>query len=194
MAGKITNNINVTKLFETIDSIKKNPHLAKFKFRAKNEWVDGTHCRTTIKDFYGAGKEDTSRLQSFILQADEPAVLLGTDHGPNATEALLYALTSCLNTTFMYHASAHGVKVEKLEIELEGEIDLRGILGIDEKVRNGFEHIHVTFHVKANAPAEKIEDLVRLAQKRSPVFDCVTHETPIAVTMTAEPVTTGPRT
>jgi uncharacterized OsmC-like protein len=188
MAEQITNNINVTRLMETVNSIKQKPQLAKFRFRAKNEWIDGTHCRTTIRDFYGAGKEDTSRIQSFILQADEPSVLLGSDHGPNATEALLFALASCLNTTFMYHASAQGVKVEHLALELEGELDLRGILGIDENVRSGFEHINVTFHVKADAPERKIRELVELAQKRSAVFDCVTREVPVAVTMTAEPV------
>jgi uncharacterized OsmC-like protein len=177
----IVNGIDVQRLTNTIDAIKTNPDLAKFRFRAHNWWVDGTHARTSIRNFYGAGKEDTSRGKAFVLDADEPAVLLGEDHGPNATEALLYALASCLNTTFIYHAAARGVKVDELEIDLEGELDLRGILGLSEQVRRGYKHIAVTFRVKSDAPRDQFAELCELAQKRSPVFDMVSNPTPVSV-------------
>jgi len=177
---KNVNGLNVEGWFKAVDTFKANPGLARFTFRAKNRWVGGIHCRTFIQDFYGMGKEDDSREEAFVLDADEPRVLLGTDHGPNATEALLYALASCLNTTFMYHASAHGVEVEELDLELSGEVDLRGLIGIGGgEVRNGFEEIQVKFRVKADAPREKIEKLCQLAQARSPVFDMVSHGVPV---------------
>jgi uncharacterized OsmC-like protein len=166
---KIVNGVNVDLLYGTIDTIKDKPELARFKLRAINEWIDGAHVRTTIKDFYGAGKEDKSRSKPFVLEGDEPAVLLGEDHGPNATEAALHALASCLNTTFVYYAAAQGIKLEELEFQLEGDLDLQGFLGI------------APHKVKADAPKEKLEELCRLAQMRSPVFDIVTNSVPVSI-------------
>jgi uncharacterized OsmC-like protein len=177
---RIVNEINVSEWFAIIEKIKSQPDLAKSRLRAHNRWVGGTHCRTFIHDFYGAGQERT-HAESFTLEADEPALLLGRDQGPSATEAHLYALASCLNTSFMYHASAHRVRVEELELELEGDMDLQGVMGLSAQVRNGFQEIRVTFRVKADAPREKIEQLCELAQKRSPVFDITTHPTPVSV-------------
>lgn len=177
----VVNGVNVKEWFKTIDTIEKKPDMAMFSFRASNKWVYGVHCQTTIKDFYGAGKEDNSRLRPFILEADEPGVLLGKDAGPGGIEAALYALSSCLSTTFMYHASASGVKVEELDISLEGDMDLQGLLGISDDVRNGYENIRITIRVKADAPKERIEELCALAQKRSPVFDIVTNPVPMSV-------------
>lgn len=183
---KLKNGVDIMRLHDTIKTLREHPELAKFHFRASNEWIDGAHGRTEIKDFYGAGEEHTERKKTFVLDADEPDLLLGKDHGVNATEALLHALASCLNTTLIYHAAAMGVKIEALRFELDGEIDLRGFLGIDESVRNGYERINVTCEIRSDAPREKLEELVKLAQKRSPVFDCVTHEVPVNVEL-AEP-------
>ena len=115
----------------------------------------------------------------FVLESDETEILMGTDKGPNATEALLHALASCLNTTFIYHASARGIKIDKLELSLEGTIDLRGMLGLEEGVRNGFHRIDVTIRIKSDAPPEKLKELCRLAEKHSPVFDIVTNPVPV---------------
>ena len=117
------------------------------------------------------------------LEADEPESVLGTDLGANAAEALLHGLASCLNTTFIYYAAAEGVHID--ELELEGDIDLRGILGIDPDVPNGFQHIAVTFNVKSDAPRETVEELVELAQRRSPVLWSVTHPVPVTVSYEA---------
>jgi len=116
---KFVNGVNVDQLFGTIDTIKQQPEIAKFKFRATNKWVNGGHNTTTIKDFYGAGQEDTTRTTPFVLQADEPPVLLGEDKGANPVEYLLAALAGCLTTSMVYHAAAQGIKIESVESSFE---------------------------------------------------------------------------
>lgn len=179
---KIVNGVNVTKLFGTVTAIQENPTIAKFNFRAKGKWVAGGHNRTTINDFYGACQSH-ERKESFIFEKDEPPVLLGEDHGANPVEYALAALNGCLTTSLIYHAAAQGVKIEEVESTLSGDLDLHGFLGMNESVRNGYEKIDVTFKIKSDAPEEKLVELVQLAQKRSPVFDIISHPTPIQVSM-----------
>ncbi len=186
MTNGKTNGVNVDQLFATINAIKDNPGLAKFKFRAANEWVNGGHNRTAIKDFYGAGQEDATRRQTFVFDNDEPAVLLGEDNGANPVEFVLHALAGCLTTSLVYHAAAQGIKIEAVESKFEGELDLRGFLGMSENVRNGYQNIRVTFKIKADAPEEKLKELCELAQKRSPVFDIITNPTPVSVQLATE--------
>jgi uncharacterized OsmC-like protein len=178
------NGVNVDQLFGTINAIKETPGLAKFKFRARNEWVGGGHNRSTIKDFYGAGKEDTSRQSAFVLVNDEPSVLLGQDNGANPVEFVLHALAGCLTTSLIYHAAAQGIKIDEVESQFEGDIDLHGFLGLSDKVRNGYENIRVTFRIKADAPEEKLQELCQLAQRRSPVFDTISN--PVSVSVKAQ--------
>jgi uncharacterized OsmC-like protein len=182
------NGINTQALRKSIQEIERNPGTAVFTFRAKSTWLGGTHCRTAIKSFLAAGKEDTSRRAPFVLEGDEPGVLLGDDNGPNATEALLHALGACLSVTLMYHAALRGVRIDSLDIELDGDLDLRGILGLSDKVRNGFENIRVVFRVGSDAPRASIEELCRLAQSYSPVADTVLHPTPISARVEVLPV------
>jgi uncharacterized OsmC-like protein len=175
------NGVNVEELFKTVDAVKKTAAIAKFRFRAYNTWIDGGHNRTSIRNFYGAGGEDTSRKTPFILDADEPKVLLGTDRGANPVEYVLTALAGCLTTSLVYHAAARGIAVEEVESHLEGDLDLRGFLGLSEEVRNGYENIRVTFKIKADATEEQLRELVQLAQNRSPVFDIISHPVPVSV-------------
>ena len=175
------NGVNVEELFKTVDAVKKTAAIAKFRFRADNTWIEGGHNRTSIRNFYGAGEEDTSRKTPFILDADEPKVLLGTDRGANPVEYVLTALAGCLTTSLVYHAAARGIAVEEVESHLEGDLDLRGFLGISEEVRNGYENIRVTFKIKADATEEQLRELVQLAQNRSPVFDIISHPVPVSV-------------
>ncbi len=178
---RMVNGVDLGRLIAVRHAIEGDPNRARLQFRARTRWAgNGAHCYTTIQDFLVAGEEDTSRPKPFVLNAGEPDVLLGENEGPNATEAALHALASCLNTTFIYHAAAHGVRVEELEIDIEGNLDLRGFLGMAEEVRNGYEDIQVTFKVKADAPEEKVKELCELAQKRAPVFDIVTHAVPVS--------------
>lgn len=182
------NGVNVTRLMETIEAVSAQPELGKFEFRAKSKWIDGGHYMSTIDSFYGAGKED-AHDKPFILYGDEPEVLLGIDRGPNPVEFVLHGLAGCLSTTFVYYAAAEGVKIDEIEYTLEGDIDIRGLLGITKEVRPGYQNIRVTFHVKSDAPVKKLQELVKLAQMRSPVFNTVSEPVPVDVGLeVAQPV------
>jgi uncharacterized OsmC-like protein len=177
----IRNGVDTERLFATLDLIKAQPELARFQFRASNRWIDGAHNRSTIKDFYAAGGEDTSRSEGFQIDAGEPAILLGTDTGPNPAEYLLHALAACLTTSIVYVAAARKVELTSVESTLTGDMDVRGALGVDKKPRNGFERIGVSFRVTGNAPAEKLREVVERAKARSAVYDMVTNGVPVAV-------------
>jgi uncharacterized OsmC-like protein len=178
------NGVDREKLFATLEVIKAQPDVAKFQFRATNRWLDGAHNRSTIKSFYGAGAEDNSRRDAFEIDAGEPAVLLGTDTGPNPAEHLLHALAACLTTSIVYVAAARKVTLTSVESTLTGDIDLRGALGVDDEPRNGFEHISVSFRVTGDAPEEKLREVVERGRQRSAVYDMVTNGVPVAMDMT----------
>jgi uncharacterized OsmC-like protein len=137
--------------------------------------------RSTIKEFYGAGHEDSSRTGAFSIDAGEPTVLLGTDTGPNPAEALLHALAACLTTSLVYVAAARGVRLTRVESSLEGDMDVRGALGLSDDYRNGFERIRATFKIQGDAPSDKLRELVQRAQQRSAVFDVVSNGVPVTV-------------
>jgi uncharacterized OsmC-like protein len=177
----IRNGVDTERMFATLDLIKEQPELASFQFRASNRWIDGAHNRSTIKGFYAAGGEDDSRGEAFELDAGEPAILLGSDTGPNPAEYLLHALAACLTTSIVYVAAARKVELTSVESTLTGDMDLRGALGLDDEPRNGFERIGVSFRVTGNAPADKLRDVVERAKARSAVYDMVTNGVPVAV-------------
>jgi uncharacterized OsmC-like protein len=180
VSEEIVNGLKLSKMQDIIESVKDKPDIGKVKHRARNEWVNGAHCRTAFKDFYGFGKE-REHTQTFVLDADLPAGLQGEDYGPGAAEALLHALASCLNETYVFQATAQGVQIDELKLILEADLDLRGFLGIDESVRRGYQNICVTFKIKGDAPKEKLEELCDLTQKYSPVFDMITNSIPVSV-------------
>jgi uncharacterized OsmC-like protein len=177
----IRNGVDTERMFATLDLIKEQPELASFQFRATNRWIDGAHNRSTIKGFYAAGGEDDSRGEAFELDAGEPAILLGSDTGPNPAEYLLHALAACLTTSIVYVAAARKVELTSVESTLTGDMDLRGALGLDDEPRNGFERIGVSFRVTGNTPADKLRDVVERAKARSAVYDMVTNGVPVAV-------------
>ena len=181
LVESVRNGVDTEQMFQTLDALKAQPELATFRFRATNRWISGAHNRSTIKDFYGAGQEDTSRAEAHVLDAGEPAVLLGTDQGANPGEYLLHALAACLTTSIVYVAAARKVELTSVESTLTGDMDVRGALGVDEEPRNGFERIGVTFRVTGNAPEEKLRDVVDRARQRSAVYDMVTNGVPVAV-------------
>jgi uncharacterized OsmC-like protein len=180
-AEAIRNGVETNQLFGTLDAITSDPSLAKFQFRARNRWIDGAHNRSTIRDFYAANQEDTSRSEAFELDAGEPAILLGTDTGPNPAEYLLHALAACLTTSLVYVAAARGVRLTEVESTLEGDMDVQGALGLSDEYRNGFEQIRVSFRIAGDAPEEKLREIVERAQQRSAVFDMVSHGVPVTV-------------
>jgi uncharacterized OsmC-like protein len=177
---KIVNGVNVDNLFKTVVAVKGNPTIAKFNFRAKNRWINGGNNKTTVNEFYGACQTH-SRSKPFEYVKDEPPVLLGNDQGANPVEYALAALAGCLTTSLIYHAAAQGIKIDEVESTLRGDLDLQGFLGMSENIRNGYEKIDVSFRIKADASEEKLQELVELAQKRSPVFDMISNPTPVNV-------------
>ncbi len=183
--NKNLNGIQVDKLFDMIESIKKNPNLAQFRFRVTNRWVDGTHNQARIDGFYGAGREHKSRGEPLVLDEDEPPVLLGKNLGANPVEFVLTALSGCLTTSLIAQAAVRGIRLRKVESRLEGDLDVRGFLGMSEEVRNGYRNIRVTFKIKGDASQEELRELLELARKRSPVFDIVSHPVPVSVELEA---------
>lgn len=176
------NGVNVDQLEASIQAIQGEPGLAAFQFRAINTWINGGHNRTTIKEFYGVGKEDTDRTKPFVFDADEPPVLLGEDHGANPVEFVLHALAACLTTSMVYHAAAQGIKIDSVESRLEGDLDLRGALDLSEDIRPGYQNLRVHFTVKSDAPAEQLRELT----KYSPVFDIVSNPVPVDISISTE--------
>jgi uncharacterized OsmC-like protein len=176
-----TNGVDVDRLFATIGAIQATPSLATFKFRASNKWIGGGRNRSSVQGFYGAGQEDATRKGSFVMDNDEPDVLLGSDQAANPVENVLHALAGCITTSFVYHAAARGIAIDAVESTLEGDLDLRGFLGLSDKVRNGYEGVRVTLKVKSSASPEQLAELSTIAQQRSPVFDIITNKVPVTV-------------
>ena len=177
------NGVDTPKLFATIGAVAGQTSLARFQFRAESRWVNGTHTRTAIGEFYGAGSE-MKHSATFEADADHPPVLCGGDLGPAPVEWLLHGLAACLIAGIANISAARGVNLNKVECSLEGDIDLQGILGLSDDVRNGFQAIRASFRIDADAPAEKITGIVRQAQARSAVLDVLTNGVPVFVSVT----------
>ncbi len=177
---QIVNGVNVTELFNNINAAKATPAMAKFRFRIHNQWLDGGHNRSTVKSFYGAQQEN-DHPRPFVLEADEPPLLLGRDQGANPVEYLLHALAACVTSSMVYHAAAKGIAIQEVESTVEGNIDLRGFLGVDPKVRKGYESIRINFRIKADASPEQLDEICKLGPQFSPVYDSVTKGVPVTV-------------
>ena len=180
--ANVKNGVNVDQLVETIGAVQGNPELAKFEFRAKNNWIDGGHCVSSIKGFYGVGAEDETRQDTFTMECSHPQVLLGQNEAATPPEVVLHALGSCLTGAMVYHAAANGIDIESASSSLEGGCDLHGFLGLDPEVRMGFDGIKFTLKVKSDASAEQLEQLAKF----SPVFDMITNPTPVSIEIVKE--------
>jgi uncharacterized OsmC-like protein len=164
-----------------VAELSADPSLARFEFRARNVWIDGGENRSTIRDFYGAGQEDTSRTADFEFTNGEPPVLLGSNEGANPVEFLLHALAGCVTTTTVLHASARGIEIESLSTRLVGDIDLQGLLALGD-VPAGYQSIRIEMDIKAkNASDAELDDLLQFAQAHSPVCNTVCHPVPVVV-------------
>jgi uncharacterized OsmC-like protein len=174
------NGVNTAALFATIDVVKGQPQLGAFQFRAQGKWMGGTHTQTTMSDFSGAGGEHTHKA-SFTADADHPAVLCGQDNAPTPVECVLHALAACLTAGVANIAAARGVTLQSVTSSLEGDMDLRGILGLSSEVRNGFSAIRVSYAVKGDAPEAKLKEIVQQACARSAVLDILRNGVPVSV-------------
>jgi uncharacterized OsmC-like protein len=179
----IRNGVDTATLFATIDAVRGDHQIADFQFRATNRWVSGTHNQSTLHGFYGAGQEMTHK-QPFIFDADHPAVLVGQDNGPTPVEFLLHALAACLTAGIANVAAARGVNLTSVESTVEGDIDLLGILGLSDDVRNGYQQMRVSFTLRGDDP-EKLRAVVEQSRKRSAVFDVLTNGVPVAIAVDA---------
>ena len=178
------NGVDTPTLFATLDAVRSQPELAKFQFRATNRWVSGTHNSTAIQGFFGAGQEDQTRTAPFVYDADHPAVLVGGGSAPTPVEFLLHAIAACLTSGLANIAAARGVTLHSVESTVVGDIDLLGILGLSDEVRNGYQGISVSFRIAGDAPAEVLRSLVEQSRKRSAVYDVLTNGVPVSIDVT----------
>ena len=175
------NGLDKTAMFGTLEAIKSDPEIAHFEFRAKNQWISGGENRSTIKGFYGARSEDDSRVEPFMFTNGEPPVLLGNNEGANPVEFLLHALAGCVTTTAVIHAAARGITIHRLSTELAGTIDVQGLLALDDSVPVGYQEITIRMHLEADCSDDQIDELIAVAQQRSPVWNTITRAVPVRV-------------
>ena len=175
------NGVNVDQLVQTVQAVQGDADIAKFKFRSTTKWISGGHSETKIQSFYGAKQEDQSRTEPLVLVGDEPAILLGKNKGPNAVEAVLHALSSCLSVGIVYNAAAQGITIDSLEFDVEGDLDLHRFLGLSETQRPGYENIVVTVKAITSASDEEFDQLLAYVKKTSPVLDIISNPVPVTI-------------
>ena len=186
MHNKI-NGIDNSRLFEIMDAVKRQPSLAKFIFRVSNTWMKGGHSRSVIKGFFGAERDDDSRISPFIFEIDQPSLLLGEDKGPTALEYLLNALAGCLTNSIVCLASARGVVLTDIESEIEGHIDLRYMFGLNNSKEDIFENIKIKFRIKGNDLSYNDKKfLFELGKKTSIVYKIITMPFPVEINIEDE--------
>lgn len=178
------NGVDVPTLFATINAVAEQPELAKFQFRASNEWIRGTHSRSKIEGYSGAGGEH-AQTGDFVYDGDHPPVLVGAGNAPTPVEFLLHALSACITAGIGNVAAARGIELESVESHIEGDVDLRGLLGISDDVRNGYQGIRLSFKVKGDASAEKLRQVVEQSTARSAVYDVLTNGVPVSIAVDA---------
>ena len=181
MTAQTLNGLDLQQMTETVAAIQRQPAIAQFRFRNRNEWIDGGENRSTIQGFYGALREDDSRARPFVFTNGEPPVLLGHNEGANPVEFLLHALAGCVTTTFVIHAAARGIRVESITTEMEGDIDLHGLLGMDDSVFPGYREIRMRMAIEADCSEEELDALLAYTQAHSPVCNTVCRPVPVVV-------------
>jgi uncharacterized OsmC-like protein len=176
----VNNGVNVEALLAARAALTEAPEAAKFKWRASCKWQNGTHSTSTVQGFHGLGEEQQHKTE-FSFDADHPEVFASEDRGATPVELVLVGLASCLTAGVAAVAQNRGIQLRSVEANLEGAMDIQGILGMDSDVRNGYDGIKVTFNIDADASPQDIEAVVAQSQKRSAVYDCVTNPTNVTV-------------
>jgi uncharacterized OsmC-like protein len=176
----VDNGVNVQALLEAREVLKGAPEAAQFTWRANSKWENGVHSTTSVQKFFGLGQEQTHKSET-VFSADHPEVFAAEDQGITPIEYLLVGLAGCLTAGVASVAQNRGIQLRSVEATVEGNHDIRGILGADSDVRNGFNDVKVIFNIDADATKEEIEALVAQSQKRSAVFDALTNPTDVTV-------------
>jgi len=177
--NKTTNGVDVGQVMDVIGAIEADPGYAKFQWRATNQWISGAQCRSRIKEFHAGNTEDTSRQSAFMIDADEPAIAAGQNSAPNAMEFVLHALAACLTGTLVYHAAVRGIEIQAVESSYAGNMDVRGLFGLDDDVRKGFSKVAINMRVKSGASSEELTELALY----SPVYDIISRSLPVEFTL-----------
>lgn len=185
------NGVDVPTLFATIDAVRTQPEAARFQFRAVNRWVRGTHSQTTIDGFFGVGQEQR-HSRTFTVEADHPTVMVGTGLAPSPVESILHGLAACLTAGIGNIAAARGIDLASVESHVEGDIDLRGLLGLSDEVRNGYQQIRVHFRIAGDASDAQLRQVVEQSRTRSAVFDIVTNGVPVDIEVQTDSVAQDP--
>jgi uncharacterized OsmC-like protein len=176
----VDNGIEIEALLGARRALSEAPEAAQFQWRASCDWVNGTHSRSTVESFFGLGEEHSHR-RKYVYDADHPEIFASEDHGPTPVEFVLVGLAGCLTAGIAAVAQNRNIQLRSVRATVEADMDIQGILGIDADVRNGFEHIRVSYQIDADAPRAEIEALVAQSQKRSAVFDIITNPTNVYV-------------
>ena len=176
----IDNGVNLPALLEAREALTQAPEAARFTWRARCEWVNGTHCRASVYDFFGLGEEQ-GRRQAFTIDSDHPEQFAADDNGATPVELVLAGLAGCLTAGIASVAQMRDIKLYSVSASLEGDMDLQGVLGIDGDVRNGFDAIRVRYEIDADATPAEVRALVAQSQKRSAVYDILTNPTDVTV-------------
>lgn len=176
----VDNGVNVEALLGARQALTDAPAAAQFKWRASCSWVRGTHSRSSVQGFFGLGAEHSHKTE-FRYDADHPEIFAAEDNGPAPVEFVLVGLASCLMAGVASVAQNRNIQLRSVKATVEAGMDLQGILGIDEEVRNGFDGVKIVFDIDADATKEEIAALVAQSQKRSAVFDIVTNPTNVTV-------------
>jgi uncharacterized OsmC-like protein len=175
-----TNGVDVGQVMNVIGAIEADAGYAKFQWRATNQWIDGGLSRSRVKEFFAGNAEDTTREEAFTLDADEPAIAAGRNSAPNSMEYVLHALATCLTGTLVYHAAVRGIRIEAVESSYKGDMDVRGLFGLADDVRKGFDKVTVHMRVKSEASVEELTELAMY----SPVYEMVSRSVPVEFTLT----------
>ena len=178
--AKADNGVNVDALLGAREALTAAPEAAQFAWKATCKWVNGTHCRSSVEEFFGLGAGQKHKTE-FTFEADHPEVFASEDNGVTPVEYVLVGLGSCLTAGIAAVAQHRNIQLRSVSATIEGSMDLQGILGIDSDVRNGFDGIKVTYTIDADATKDEIRALVAQSQKRSAVFDIVTNPTNVTV-------------
>ena len=173
--NSLVNGVDVSQLMNVIGEINADKNYAQFQFRASNQWINGSLNRSRIKDYYAGNTEDSTRTEAFSLDADEPIIAAGHDSAPNAMEYVLHALASCLTGTLVYHAAVRGIDIDSVESSYTGNMDVRGLFGLSEDVRKGFNRVTIEMRVKSKADAKELTEMAMF----SPVYEMISKALPV---------------